>query len=246
MQKCLVIQHVRSEGLGIIAPLLPSIGLAPEFVRVYKGEKLPRTIAPYPALIVLGGPMGVYEEDAHPFIKDELRLIESALKNSTPMLGVCLGSQLLAKAAGARVYKGKKKEIGWYDVTLTKEGLSDGLLLGMPKVMRVFQWHGDTFDVPAGGSSPLRAVNLASSEDFPNQLIKVGRAAYGVQFHLEVTEAMIKDWIEVNSGELNALKGEIDPEGILKETPGNIAGLHRHGSAFIKRFLRLAGCGCTI
>lgn len=240
MQKCLVIQHVRSEGLGVIAPLLASAGLAPEFVRVYKGDKVPRAIASYPALIVLGGPMGVYEEDVFPFIKDELRLIESALKASTPTLGVCLGSQLLAKAAGARVYKGKKKEIGWYDVTLTQEGLSDGLLLGMPKVMRVFQWHGDTFDVPKG------AVNLASSEDFPNQLIKAGKAAYGAQFHLEVTEAMIKDWIEVNSGELKSLDGEIDPARILKETPENIASLHRHGTAFIKRFLRLAGCGCTI
>ncbi len=240
MRKCLVIQHVKCEGLGIIAPLMFSAGIAPEFVRVYKGDKVPREISTYSALIVLGGPMGVYEEDVYPFIKDELKLIESALKDSTPTLGVCLGSQLLAKAAGARVYKGKKKEIGWYDVALTKEGLSDGLLLGLPNTMRVFQWHGDTFDVPVG------AVNLASSADFPNQLIKVGRAAYGVQFHLEVTEAMIKDWIEVNSGELKSLKGEIDPEGILKETPGHIVGLHRHGAAFAKRFLRLAGCNCTI
>ncbi|MBI5970021.1 MAG: gamma-glutamyl-gamma-aminobutyrate hydrolase family protein [Deltaproteobacteria bacterium] len=240
MQKSLVIQHVRSEGLGIIAPLLAAAGLAPDVIRVYKGEKPPRSIEPYSALIVLGGPMGVYEEDVYPFIRDELRLIESALKNSTPMLGVCLGSQLLAKAAGAAVYKGKKKEIGWYDAALTKEGLSDGLLLGFPKRMRVFQWHGDTFDVPKD------AVNLASTGLFPNQLIKVGRAAYGVQFHLEVTEAMIKDWLEVNSGELKSLKGEISPARILKETPENIAELHRHGAAFIKRFLRLAGCGCTI
>lgn len=241
MNKCLVIQHVRSEGLGVIAPLLSSAGLAPEFVRVYKGDKIPRAIAPYPALIVLGGPMGVYEDDIFPFIKDELRLIESALKASTPTLGVCLGSQLLAKAAGAAVYKGKKKEIGWYDVTLTQEGLTDGLLLGLPEKMKVFQWHGDTFDVPSG------AKNLAESDLFPNQLIKVGKAAYGVQFHLEVTEAMIKDWIEVNSGELKSLEGEIDPAEILRETPGNIAGLHRHGAAFVKRFLRLVdSCNCTI
>lgn len=232
LKKILVIQHVECEGLGTIEPPLRRAGLEPEFIKVFRGQALPRTAHGYSAVIALGGPMGVYEEAIHPFIGAELRLIESVLRHGLPFLGVCLGSQMLARAAGARVYKGKSKEIGWYRVKLTGEGMADRLFLGFPKEFSVFQWHGDTFDVPPG------AVNLASSEIFPNQLIRVGRNAYGVQFHLEVTGEMIKDWIEVNGQELEGLKGVIDPVNIVEETPGNVPDLLRYGNTFVTRFLR--------
>ncbi|MBI5588575.1 MAG: hypothetical protein HY889_09460 [Deltaproteobacteria bacterium] len=232
LKKVLVIQHVECEGLGTIDAPLRRGGFAPEFIRVFRGQTLPRTAQGYSAVIALGGPMGVYEEDIHPFIGAELRLIESVLRAGLPFLGVCLGSQMLARAAGARVYKGKGKEIGWYRVRLTGDGMADRLFLGFPEEFTVFQWHGDTFDVPPG------AVNLASSEIFPNQLIRVGRNAYGVQFHLEVTGEMIKEWIEVNSRELEGLKGVIDPGKIAEETPRNVPGLLRYGNAFVARFLR--------
>lgn len=229
----MVIQHVAHEGLGTIGPALFRAGLEVEFLRIYENANIPMTADGYSALIVLGGPMGVYETGAYPFMEKEVKLISSALKMRLPILGICLGAQLLAKAAGAEVYKGSAKEIGWYDVELSEEGSDDPLFLGMPFRFKVFQWHGDTFDVPEGG------IRLASSELFPNQVIKVGPNAYGFQFHLEVTEEMIKDWIAVNSDELNALKGNIDPEAIVRETPERIVDLHRYGNGVAARFLRL-------
>lgn len=232
MKKILVIQHVECEGLGTIGAPLRRAGFAPEFIRVFRGQALPRTARGYSAVIALGGPMGVYEEGIHPFISAELRLIESVLRHGLPFLGVCLGSQMLARAAGARVYKGKGKEIGWYRVSLTADGMADRLFLGFPGEFTVFQWHGDTFDVPPG------AANLASSEMFPNQLIRVGGNAYGVQFHLEVTGEMIKEWIEANARELEGLKGVIDPEKIVGENPRNVPDLLRYGNTAVERFLR--------
>ncbi|MBI1910576.1 MAG: gamma-glutamyl-gamma-aminobutyrate hydrolase family protein [Deltaproteobacteria bacterium] len=230
MKKVLVIQHVPHEGLGIIGPMLESAGIGADCIKVYK-DKLPRDAQGYDGLIVLGGPMGVYEEDTYPFISKEIKLIQSALKDRLPILGICLGSQLLAKAAGASVYKGNAKEIGWFNISLTEEGKKDRLLMGLPGELTVFQWHGDTFDVPSNG------VNLVSSELFPNQLIKVGPCAYGVQFHLEVTERMVDEWTEVNEDELKPLG--IDGDEIIEETETRIYDLHKYGRTFISRFLRL-------
>jgi len=204
-----------------------------EYVDIFRGERVPSRIDGFDGLIVLGGPMGVYEEDEYLFIRDEVKLIEDALKKRVPTLGVCLGSQLLAKAAGARVYKSGKKEIGWHDVTLTEDADDDSLFLGLPSTFKAFHWHGDTFDVPPG------ALMLASSELFPNQVIRVGPSAYGIQFHLEVTEEMVRDWVQVNSDELASLKGKVDPKAIIDGTPSNIEGLTRMGNAVAAKFMRM-------
>lgn len=238
MSRILVLQHVESEGLGIIDGAVKRKGFVADFIRVFKGERIPRNIQRYAGLIVLGGPMGVYEEEIYPFIKDEIALIKSAVKGEIPVLGICLGSQMLAKAAGADVYKGKKKEIGWYDVRLTDEGKRDRLFIGLPDRFIVFQWHGDTFDL----GTDLKSVPskcLASSELFPHQIIKVGKNAYGLQFHLEVTEEMIREWIDVNDKELLSVKAYIDPKEILKDTSAYIETVHRYGEVVFNRFLNL-------
>ena len=145
---------------------------------------------------------------------------------------------MLAKAAGADVYKGKKKEIGWYKIKLSDEGNRDSLFIGLPDEFTVFQWHGDTFDL----GTDLKSVPskcLAFSELFPNQIIKVGKNAYGLQFHLEVTEDMIKNWIDVNDRELVAVKSYINPKNILKETANHIETVHRYGEVVFLRFLDL-------
>jgi GMP synthase-like glutamine amidotransferase len=174
--------------------------------------------------------MGVYEEERYPFITDELHLVERALKAGQHVLGICLGAQVLAKAAGARVNKGRTKEIGWFNVSLTSEGERDWVFSGLQRELKVFHWHGDTFDIPREGK------NLASSELYQNQILHVGKRAYGIQFHLEVTEEMVREWIELSEEELQAFK--IDPRVIIKETPGNIGPLHRYGDAVFSRFLR--------
>ena len=233
MSRILVLQHVESEGLGIIDGAVRRKGFVADFIRVFKGERIPRNIQRYAGLIVLGGPMGVYEEEIYPFIKDEIALIKSAVKEEIPVLGICLGSQMLAKAAGADVYKGKKKEIGWYDVRLTDEGKRDRLFIGLPDRFIVFQWHGDTFDIPENSKC------LASSELFPHQIIKVGKNAYGLQFHLEVTEKMAREWIDVNDKELLSVKSYIDPKQILKDMSAYIETVHRYGEVVFNRFLNL-------
>lgn len=233
MARVLVIRHVAHEGLGVLKRPVERDCIV-EYIDVFKGGRVPSRIDGYDALIALGGPMGVYEEGIYPFIKTEVKLMEEALKKRVPTLGICLGAQLLAKAAGGRVYKGGKKEIGWYDVTLTEDADDDWLFLGFPERFRAFHWHGDTFDVPQG------AVLLASSELFPNQVIKPGPAAYGIQFHLEVTEQMIREWVALNSDELKSLAGTIDPKAIIDEAPRSIGGLNRLGSALASRFVRMA------
>lgn len=232
MARALVIRHVSHEGLGIMKRPIERDS-AVEYIDIFRGASVPSSIDGYDGLVVLGGPMGVYEDDRYPFIKPELKLIEDALKKRIPLLGICLGSQLLAKAAGSRVYKGNAKEIGWHDVTLTEDADNDWLFLGFPDRFRAFHWHGDTFEVPQG------ALMLASSALFPNQVIKVGPAAYGIQFHLEVTEQMIREWIAVNDEELASLKGVVDPKAVIEETPSRIEALNRLGSALASRFSRM-------
>ncbi|MBI5599649.1 MAG: gamma-glutamyl-gamma-aminobutyrate hydrolase family protein [Deltaproteobacteria bacterium] len=228
-----IIQHVAHEGPGILGDFLERNGFIVRRVRVYRGEAVPRDVAENSILIVLGGPMGAYEDDKYPFLKDELRLIGSALKSGVPTLGVCLGSQLMARAAGARVYPGGKKEIGWYTLRLTAEGARDRLFLGLPSEFMVFQWHGDTFDLPPG------AALLASSDIYPNQLFRVGKRAYAFQFHLEVTEKMIGEWLTVNDDEIKGLKGAVNPAAVKKETGAGIGTLQRYGGSVFSRFLRL-------
>ncbi|HBO85277.1 MAG TPA: GMP synthase [Deltaproteobacteria bacterium] len=233
MKSMLVIQHVEHEGLGIIDDLLVKRGLKPDFVKTFRKDSVPKTIDGYSALIVMGGPMGVYEADIYPFISDEIFLIKDGLRKNIPMLGICLGAQLIVKALGSDVYKGKKKEIGWYKISLTNDGKMDELFNGLPDEFTVFQWHGDTFDIPDGCRC------LASSDLFPNQIIKAGKNVYSLQFHLEVTGDMVKEWIDVNDEELKSVKDYIDAGKILKEAPAFIKRLNEHGEVIFNRFLNL-------
>ncbi|MBI5286038.1 MAG: type 1 glutamine amidotransferase [Deltaproteobacteria bacterium] len=228
-QPILVLQHLEGEGLGTIKNTLRIKGIKPVSIKIFAGERIPEDTSGYSGLIILGGTMGVYEDDIHPFIRDEIALIRKALKDGLPILGICLGAQMLAKAAGGEVYKGGKKEIGWYKVGLTPEAKRDRLFMDLPEELTVFQWHGDTFDIPAGG------VRLAYSNVYPNQAMRVGERAYGLQFHLEITEGMIKDWLKDYERELATT--EIDPERILEGTPENIQTLNGLGRVVFSRFL---------
>ena len=157
-------------------------------------------------LIFMGGPMSANDDFA--YLRQELECIRQAVERGQPVLGVCLGSQLLAKAMGARVYKNSTKEIGWFDVQLTDAGRQDALLSGLDSPEAVFHWHGETFDLPDG------ATWLAYSECCRHQAFRVGSNIYGLQFHLEVTPEMIADWCrqDENCGDVRELESALDPQ----------------------------------
>lgn len=202
----IVLQHVACETLGTIEGALRRFGLSPRVVRIDLGEEVPPEIGTADGLVVMGGPMSVYDHPRLPHLRDEFRLIESALKASRPILGVCLGSQLLAHVLGARVYPGQQKEIGWHEVRLSPAARQDQLWSAAPETFVGFHWHGDIFDLPSG------AVSLASSALTPNQAFQAHGSAYGILFHLEVTAGHVDAMAEAFLGE-------------LEETGGTSAGL---------------------
>ena len=229
MSEFLVLQHIECEDLGTIANAMSQRGIGYKYVRLFDGEPVPSDPGNYSGMIILGGPMNVYEEDKFPYLKDEDILIKKAVKNDMPVLGICLGGQLIAKATGAKVKKGTKKEIGWYDLKLTKDSRQDKVFNSLPGTIKVFQWHGDTFDIPDG------AVHLAGSELFSNQAYRVGSSIYGLQFHLEVTQEMINRWISEYEEELSTLD-YINAGRIISDTPVYIDNLNRCAELFFDKF----------
>jgi len=213
-RRLLVFQHVAFEILGTLNPLLKAHGFRIKYVNFGRHPQARPSLEGYHGLVVLGGPMSVYDDERHPHLLTELRLIESALEREIPILGICLGAQLLARALGAQVRPNIEKEIGWYDVALTEAGRRDSLFSHFGERERIFQWHGDTFDTPAGG------VHLASSDACANQAFRYGDHAYGLQFHLEVDEPLIERWLSVpvHLEELASLGRAVDPDAIRRET----------------------------
>jgi GMP synthase (glutamine-hydrolysing) len=193
-----IIQHHPAEGLGTIADALKRAAIAPHYVRAFDGQPVPKEIGDAGGLIVMGGPQSVYEEDKFPFLRGEMRLIEDALKHARPILGVCLGSQLLAATLGANVYAGRQKEIGWHRISLTDFAAKDTLFSGEPRSLTAFHWHGDIFDLPRG------ATLLASSALTVNQAFRYGKNAYGLLFHMEVTLPQINAMVATFADELQA------------------------------------------
>lgn len=220
MTEILIFKHVPFEGPGTFREELDRRGLKFREINLYEGGA-PKDLDGCGGLIIMGGPMNVYEEDGYPFLKDEDRLIKEAYSKKLPMIGVCLGAQLMAKAAGAKVTKGGKKEIGWYPLHIMDEAMKDPVFCSLPKEVEVFQWHGDTFDIPD------RAVRLASSDLFPNQAFRIGDNAYAFQFHIEVTSDIIKSWIDINEEELAGVNDYIDSKKVLSDTKGKIEDLGR-------------------
>jgi GMP synthase (glutamine-hydrolysing) len=174
-----VLQHVAPEGPGRIAAALEARGIAREVTRIDLGEGVPKSLDGAAALVVMGGPMGVYEADRYPHLREERRLIERALRDGIPLLGVCLGSQLLAATLGARVYPGTQKEIGWFPVGLKKDAIADPLFASAPGSFWALHWHGDVFDLPAD------TVSLARSDLTEHQAFRFEKNAYGILFHVE-------------------------------------------------------------
>jgi len=207
----LILKNVRSEGPGTIEYFLKDNRMDFRVIECAT-EPVPAD-ADFDTLIMMGGPMSVNETDLYPFVQREIDLAASSIKKGKRVFGVCLGAQIMAKALGAKVYPGAVKEIGWYDIELRESGLTDPLMTKAAihprtgdyrKRFKVFQWHGETFDVPEG------AVRLAGSDLYPNQAFRYGTSAYAFQFHVEVTKEMIYEWLGSEPVDMEKLRRETD------------------------------------
>lgn len=193
MAKILIFQHVPYEPLGVLDPLLRDHKHRVRYINFARPQtKLP-TLENYEGLIVLGGPMNIGQEQDYPHLDLEKKAIQEAIKLGVPVLGICLGAQLLACALGARVYQAPQSEIGWYPLTPTEAGKQDPLIEHFNSPEQVFQWHGYTFDLPDG------AELLATGEGCRNQAFRYGDLFYGFQFHLEACVSLIERWLSVPS-----------------------------------------------
>jgi GMP synthase-like glutamine amidotransferase len=203
--RVLAFRHVPFEHLGLIAESLQEHAIEYRYVDLYESPRA-HLVEEADGLIFMGGPMSV--NDDLPYIRQELRLIEEAVARGKPVLGVCLGAQLIARALGGRVYKNPLKEIGWFPVRFTAAAQTDRLFAGLGAPELVFHWHGETFDLPAG------AELLASSDACRHQAFRAGANVYGLQFHLEVTPEMIADWCaqDANCGDMREIEAPIDPQ----------------------------------
>jgi GMP synthase (glutamine-hydrolysing) len=229
-----ILLHAEAETPGLIAESLDRRGVRTETVRGYAGEPVPAAMDGRDALVVMGGPMGVYDQDRLPFLRDEIALIRDALRAEKPVLGVCLGSQLLAAALGARVAPARR-EIGWHPVTLTDAAASDPLWRGVDRSIIVFHWHGDAFELPPG------AVPLASSAITAHQAFRHGRGAYGLLFHMEMNEPMVRAMVRTFGGEL--LEAGADGGRILAEAKAAVREMNRVGTLVFDRWADAIGPG---
>lgn len=227
MAHCIVLQHAGPEGPGKIGEALAARGIDLRIVRVNQGRTVPSGVGDASGVVVLGGPMSVYEEDRFPHLKVEKRLIRDAVERKVPVLGVCLGAQLLASALGAEVRPSGRKEIGWFPVTLAPQAALDPLFEDVD-AFTPLHWHGDVFDLPSG------AVPLASSAMSPLQGFRQGERAWGLLFHLEVTRAQVEEMTVAFRAELDAAR--IAPERILLGIARHLPGAGDVGDRVFGRF----------
>jgi GMP synthase-like glutamine amidotransferase len=203
--RVLVLQHHPLEHPGAFATALGSAGARLDVIRSFAGDRCPPTLESYDGLIVMGGPMSVGDDDAHPWLRDERALVANAIATDTPTLGVCLGSQLIAAVAGAPVAPGPAPEIGWYRIQPTADAARDPLF-GNVTPFAALEWHRDAFPLPPG------AVALASSAQYPVQAFRIGRRVYGLLFHVEIDEDVIGSWCDAFAGGCADLGGDTAPD----------------------------------
>ncbi|MEW6235162.1 MAG: type 1 glutamine amidotransferase [Candidatus Omnitrophota bacterium] len=239
MKPVLFLKNIAIEGPGTIISYLESKNIPNQILDLSTGDPLPENPNHWGAVVVLGGPMNVDEEERFSYLRQEKQFIRQCLDQKIPFLGLCLGSQLLAAAAGASVCKNEYSEIGWMEVELTQEGKKCELFDGLPSTLAVFQWHGDTFDIPAG--SP----HLAKSALCRHQAFQVGDKAFGLQFHLEVGIEDIANWgreylhLMNNAEEIKIVRNLLENPDLAKAEQVQKTALRLCGNFFA----RVAGYG---
>lgn len=207
MKRVIAIRHVPFEDLGVFESELRSLGFAVEYVEATSGDFAGLQQSPPDLLVVLGGPIGAFDEQLYPFLVAELQAIQDRINRKLPILGICLGAQLIARAFGEKVYPMGHKEIGYFPLELTEEGRDS--VLGVLSNVPVLHWHGDQFDIPPGARA------LAASSLCPNQAFSFGDNVLALQFHVEASPQHIESWLVGHTAELAG--AGIDPRKLRRE-----------------------------
>jgi len=228
MKKALALRHVHFEDLGILEPLLQDSDYQVHYLDATVADLHACAVGDIDLLIILGGPVSVYDEQIYPFLADELELVKHQLDAGKPLLGICLGAQLIAKAMGADVYPLGVKEIGFAPLTLTEEGRSS--VLAPLADTQVLHWHGDRFDIPKG------AIRLAETPICSSQAFAVGNTVLALQFHLEIDRSGFERWLVGHAAELS--HSGIDPRALRMDAAHYCEATAAAGSAAIARWLK--------
>jgi len=234
MKQVLAVQNYWDDAPGYLGEILQEHEIAYEIVKADEAP-LPDP-ASYAAIFALGGPQHVY--DPFPYLAQEQELLRQVVVQDIPYLGICLGAQLLASAQGAPVTRHATAEIGFYEVQLTAEGRADPLFAGLPGYQQVIHWHEDTFELPQG------ATRLATSSDTPNQAFRIGKRAYGVQYHIEVTPEIFALWFghPEHKKEIERIVGPAAHGAIGRDMATRYPLYREHTRILFENFLRLSGC----
>ncbi len=236
MKRVLALQNAWDDPPGYLGEIMDEHGIAFDVVQV-EDEAIP-DMGRYDALIALGGPQHVHEDEQYPYLAEEKALLHRVVEENIPYLGICLGGQLLASALGAKVSRHHLTEMGFFEVQLTEEGRRDPLFKGLPGYQQVIQWHEDIFDLPAG------AVRLATSEHTPDQAFRYGQRAYGLQYHIEVTPEMLDTWLRYPDyrKEVVKLPGQEGADSFEQERLRRYPIYREHSRIMFENFLRISGC----
>ncbi len=237
MPTVVVIQHVAVEGLGRIGPMLRGAGIDIEWIGP-DSPLPPGSGRVGDGVIVLGGPMSAYDGDRHPRLRDEMALLEEALASKTPILGICLGSQLLAATLGARVAPSGSLELGWHEVALSAEAEHDALFRGIDGPIMALHWHGDVFELPSG------ATHLARSHATAQQAFSYGGHAWGLLFHLEAGAAEVRSLATAFPHEVVAAK--TTAPALSEATTAHEAATARVAAVVFRRWAELVVAGAAI
>ncbi|MGA9443272.1 MAG: glutamine amidotransferase [Methyloceanibacter sp.] len=225
MKNAVAIYHVAFEDAGTLGPVLDERGVGLTYLQAGRDDLSPTLDADL--VLILGGPISVYDVDRYPFLKDELKLIETLAKKGTPIVGICLGAQALASVLAARVYPGQKKELGWDQLILSEEGKASPL--GLLEGLHILNWHGDTFDLPTG------ATRLASTEITPNQAFSYGANVLALQFHVELPACDMERWLIGHTLEL--ANSNVDLGQLRAETARYAPATNKASHALFTRWL---------
>jgi GMP synthase (glutamine-hydrolysing) len=233
--RVLVLQHIACEPPGVYEDVLRHRSATIHRVELDEGEPLPEWRR-FDAIVAMGGPMSVNDDDNLPWLRDEKALINDAVRAGVPFFGACLGAQLLAASLGGAVFRGPAPEVGLLPVFLTPEAETDPVFAGVPPKLLTFQWHGDTFSLPAG------SVLLASSPAFRHQAFRWGNSAYGLQFHLEVSLDIAKQWLDVPeyAQSLNEALGAGAAANLITQYANRQKELREQGRRLFERWLNLS------